>query len=518
MKIRPFLTFTILTVLVLYISADVIKISSFGELCLIGKHTDFPLDGNYELTGNIDASSSRNMNDGKGFNPIGRDINPSIAFTGTFDGKGFVINDLYINRLGEIPFDCIGLFARMSNGGEIKNVGLVNVFVFGDYNVGALVGCLGTGKIIDCYSTGNVSGTEGYVAGSLSTGGLVGTVTGSSTITASYFIGTVSGTAYNNIGGLVGSFDPSSSNTMSTMADCYFAGNVSGTDAIVGGLVGYSNGATITNCYSTGNVYGACDNVYLNCNVGGLVGYMNRGHITNSYSTALVNGTGDCTIGGLIGFWDGGANTTITNCYSTGSVSGTGYYIGGLIGAVTGNGIAINCYSTGAVSGTGDNIGGLIGYYSYDSKGTVSNCFWDIETSGLTISAVGQGRTTSQMRQQITYAGWDFDDIWQIEEDQSYPYLLSLGKPTSVIGNKITRNTAIASVPLITVKGKTLNIKSSPTSDLQIRLFDMRGKTLARFNTRGSNSFSLSKIPAGRYLVETKENGKRVGTAAVVLR
>jgi len=73
----------------------------------------------------------------------------------------------------------------------------------------------------------------------------------------------------------------------------------------------------------------------------------------------------------------------------------------------------------------------------------------------------------------------------------------------------------------LTIKGKTLNIKAaSQNSDLQIRLFDMRGKTLARFNTQGngSNSFSLAKIPAGRYLIETRENGKRVGVSAVILR
>ena len=395
MRTKFFLTFTVFTVLTLQVSADVIKIHDFEELKKIGKHPDFPLDSNYELADNIDASDSRNMNDGKGFEPIGKLLYgtfryyiPDSAFTGTFDGKGFVINNLYINRPAESN---IGLFGFVGIGGIIKAIGLSNVSIIGDLYVGGLIGASSNGIVANCYSNGNVSGRGS-----------------------------------------------------------------------VGGLVGSIFGGQITNCYSTGAVSGIS---YL----GGLVG-----SITDDDSE--------------INF------STITNCYSTGSVSGVGI-IGGLVGIIITSGFTnvinstiTNCYSTGLVSGTGADIDGFIGVFFSDSE-IVTNCYWDIETSGLTTSARGEGRTTTQMKQKTTYIGWDFDNIWAIDEGEDYPYLLALGKtqtPTSVIGNKIIRNATVAPVPLIIIKNKTLTIKSTPNSELQIRLFDMRGKTLFRFNTRGS--------------------------------
>jgi len=77
-----------------------------------------------------------------------------------------------------------------------------------------------------------------------------------------------------------------------------------------------------------------------------------------------------------------------------------------------------------------------------------------------------------------------------------------------------------AAAPAVTVSGKTLNIRTSSANDMQVRLVDMRGKTVTRFNAAGGNAnFSASKISAGRYFVDMKEmkTGKRF-TSAVVLR
>ena len=74
--------------------------------------------------------------------------------------------------------------------------------------------------------------------------------------------------------------------------------------------------------------------------------------------------------------------------------------------------------------------GGLMGA---NEGGTVTESFWDIETSGKITSDGGTGRTTSHMQRQSTFinAGWDFvdettngiDDIWWILEGQDYPRL-----------------------------------------------------------------------------------------------
>jgi hypothetical protein len=69
--------------------------------------------------------------------------------------------------------------------------------------------------------------------------------------------------------------------------------------------------------------------------------------------------------------------------------------------------------------------GGLIGHKS-DSI-TVSNSYWDMETSEQASSAGGVGYVTSAMikasNHVIIYDGWDFTTIWTMQEGQSYPYL-----------------------------------------------------------------------------------------------
>jgi PGF-pre-PGF domain-containing protein len=252
------------------------------------------LTGDYYLANDIDCSGFDYDGDGKGFMPIG---NSSSQFTGTFDGKGYKITNLYINRSST---NYVGLFGRIDSVSEIKDVGLEEVDVNGSSYVGGLVGLNSFRTITNCYSTGSVTGS-----GSSYVGGLVGYNDGTITNSSSYCSVTGSGSSY--VGGLVGN------NYFGTITNSFSTGGVTGSSNI-GGLVGYnadmmSNGV-ITNCYSTGSVSGSS-------NIGGLVGYnggeefmmMGGGVITNCYSTGSVSGSSN--IGGLVGY-NGG---TITNSY-----------------------------------------------------------------------------------------------------------------------------------------------------------------------------------------------------------
>jgi hypothetical protein len=212
----------------------------------------------------------------------------------------------------------------------------------------------------------------------------------------------VSGDEY--VGGLLGE-----NSWGGSVSNCYSTGDVSG-DYSVGGLVGSNWGGSVSNCYSTGSVSG-------DYGVGGLVGvnycYCN---VSNCYSTGDVNGVGD--VGGLVGCNWG----IVSNCYSTGDVNGVGG-VGGLVGS-TGclrcHAIVSNCYSTGDVNGV-DYVGGLVGYiYEGDIEG-----FWDVQTSGIDNSAGGTGKTTAEMQTRSTFteAGWDFIEIWLINEGATYPVL-----------------------------------------------------------------------------------------------
>jgi hypothetical protein len=115
-----------------------------------------------------------------------------------------------------------------------------------------------------------------------------------------------------------------------------------------------------------------------------------------------------------------GYGSIIANCYSTGTVSGTGYCVGGLCGYNSG-GIS-NCYSIGSVSGKSD-VGGLCGYEIY---GSISSCYF-LNTAGVD-NGYGEPLTDEQMKQQASFACWDFpltggdSDDWFMAFD-GYPIL-----------------------------------------------------------------------------------------------
>jgi hypothetical protein len=128
-----------------------------------------------------------------------------------------------------------------------------------------------------------------------------------------------------------------------------------------------------------------------------------------------------------------GFSGSVTHCYSTGTVDGTGNRAGGLVGLNYGD--ITNCYSAGTVDGD-DYVGGLVGEnveYGGISWGSITSCFWDVETSGQTTSDGGTGKTTAEMQTAATFIaeGWDFvgetvngaEDIWWIDEGKDYPRL-----------------------------------------------------------------------------------------------
>jgi hypothetical protein len=158
--------------------------------------------------------------------------------------------------------------------------------------------------------------------------------------------------------------------------------------------------------------------------VGALAGH-NAGIVNNSYCSGSVSGYE--RVGGLVG-WN---QATLSNSYSGCSVNGSTR-----VGGLTGDnwyyrGIVTNSYSTGSVTGS-TQIGGLVGY----STATVSNSFWDIETSGQSSSAGGTGKTTTEMKSITTFsgAGWNTVTvanpgtrnpayIWNIVDGVTYPFL-----------------------------------------------------------------------------------------------
>jgi hypothetical protein len=122
------------------------------------------------------------------------------------------------------------------------------------------------------------------------------------------------------------------------------------------------------------------------------------------------------TIGGTYGDPPG----EILDSYADGAVAGS-LEIGGLAGVNLGT--IRRCYSAGAVS-PAENAGGLIGLNESEYYPTVvEHCYWDVETSGLRISAAGTGKKTEQMKQQVSFDGWGFGKTWTACEGRDYPRL-----------------------------------------------------------------------------------------------
>jgi hypothetical protein len=363
------------------------------------------LAGNHTLMNNLDSTTdgyeelaSPTANGGKGWQPIGTS---GHLFTGTFDGQGYEIRDLFVNRPDEAG---VGLFGLVDNKGVIKDVGVVNVDAIGGDSVGGLAGS-NHGTVINSYSTGNVTGSK-YV------GGLAGENQYASSVSESHSSANVNGHQY--VGGLIGY------SYYGTVGNCYSGGSVSG-DSSVGGLVGINTYfSTIGDSYSSADVNG-------HENVGGLVGFNYwGGTVDNSYSNGGV--TGDSIVGGLVG--ENQVISHVSDSYSSAKVDG-GQSVGGLVGENWGT--VDNSYSSGSVTGY-SAVGGLVG--ASQMAGTVTASFWDTETSGQKTSDGGTGKTTTEMHNIVTFSGEDWNIttvanvgtrnpsyIWNVVDGEAYPFL-----------------------------------------------------------------------------------------------
>jgi LPXTG-motif cell wall-anchored protein len=389
------------------------------------------LDNHFILIADIDLDFAP-YNTANGWEPIGTSADP---FTGSFDGDGHIINNLYIDRLEDDYVGLFGYLGSVDDSAFIQRVGLVNVNVKGKEFVGGLAGFVGHESVISNTSvTGNVDGND------MGIGGLVGWLN-NSTILDSHADSTVTG--YRYVGGLVGwalgSFDISAiiSNSSAT-------GDVTATQN-VGGLVGVAqNWSEISNSHATGNVtattvwgrtgglvgtldsFSSINESYAEGDViavsgtsgaGGLVGGGEYSSISNSYASGTVEASQ--RVGGLVG--QAGNSYQITNSYAIGTVSGD-RYVGGLVGDHEFAGIT-NCYATGEVTGSTD-VGGLVG--SDNPTTTISGSYYNSQTTGQTDTGKGEPKTTVQMQDQSTFDDyWDFDAVWGInpEENGGYPFL-----------------------------------------------------------------------------------------------
>ena len=334
----------------------------------------------------------------EGWTPIGT---AAIKFSGTFDGNGYTITNLYINRPST---DYQGLFGHSQ--GDLKNVNISDANITGNTGIGILIGVHNGGKVNNCHSSGiinafriaggligqfademkNCSSNVKIIARDSGTqiGGLVGNLAkGAIKIDSCYTKNEIIASSKESVGGFCG--QNTSSCISIEITNCYAEtdikllenGNVQG---FVGGFIGTSNATVmkISNCYSTGRITsdtisperyaiaGFCAGLGMSSNTTGIY------DISDCYSNVNIDLRGSYVynVAGFIGQLNLCQIANFKNCYSSGNISINAPKIrntGGFAGILTSNKTNLtDCYTLSNLyledgCSLFDGIGGFLG-------------------------------------------------------------------------------------------------------------------------------------------------------------
>jgi hypothetical protein len=362
---------------------DPYRIATANDLNDIGNHVE-DFNKCFVMVNDINLADYN----GTEFNIIG---DWSHAFAGVFDGNGHTI----INLTLDVNTYDIGLFAYIEDEGIVQDLCLEAVDIKALDYVGGIA-ARNRGLIQNCHVHGSIEGED-------------------------------------NCGGIAGFCYGSDSDTVVNIRDCSFRGKVTGTHG-TGGIVGFTDWSEIVGCYAIVELTGGSV-------CGGMVGYNMGGNFTSCFAKGSITclgsaggfagTTGDhCGIGGLI-----------RDCYANVTV-GCSNYTGGFAGqAISGPspsgpaGQILNCYCSGRVVYDGNShtdVGAFIGEErSSPPFGVCTKCFWDSDVNP-DVNGIGNmddpnviGKTTVEMMAESTFtdAGWDFVEVWDIGENQTYPFL-----------------------------------------------------------------------------------------------
>jgi hypothetical protein len=361
-----------------------IPINTIEELAAIANNPS----GEYHLVRNLDFNDDGSYSDpaNKPTYTTGEGWDPIDGFVGKFDGQGFIIRNLYSNRVADaalfkwIPFQASPVSI------VIKNLRLldVNILTANGYAGGLFVG----------------SDTEYFLAENC-------LVTG--TVSGDWYVGGIS--VYME-GGVV--------------KNCEFQGSIYSW-ALAGGIAGIIQNSSAINCKA--------DVVIPNGDiaVGGLFGYIINSDVERCVS--LCNISGIQFVGALAGAMDLG---NVTDCYAMGGLKtehSNFENISGAIG-VADRGNIIRCFTVCSFDlppGTLPSV--LWGEFIAESGfgADIQAGYYDSDVSGSSFSPLGTPFTTAQLQSLGAFDGWDIgavdagskdtNYIWNIVDGEDYPFL-----------------------------------------------------------------------------------------------
>lgn len=266
------------------------------------------------------------------------------AFTGTLDGRN--------HRITNLNPDNYGLFGSIGSA-IVKNIKLEGGSVTGSW-VGSFAAYTGGAALSNLHSNMTVTSTGSY------SGGLVGEITGPTTLSESSYTGTFNtGPSYN--GGLVGRI----SNPTSTVFNSYTAATINAVGPYMGGIVGA----------------------------------LFDGNVSEVYSNSTMDAGGNSYVGGI----SGQTQKTVANSFSAGTFANTGVYYGGVVGS--------------------NNSGTYSNNYFDRYRANTANCY-GINDAGSCTAVNASNATPNYFKNNTTngpFSTWDFTDVWQV--NSGYPTL-----------------------------------------------------------------------------------------------
>ncbi len=358
----------------------------------------------------IDLSLSKDLNEKKGWTPIGgyfmiKGVRTKTGFEGHYDGQGHSISNLYINRPEE---EYQALFGYVSTG-SVRNLTLVDAYVSGLENVAVAFAYTFEANIENCHIKNSEIDCRAFYAG-----GLIGFQAWGSTKNSSADI------------------------------------KIYGRDYI-GGLVGWCEEGFVRNCHTKGQLLGSVYNGVQPRQCGGIIGFCNKSKVKRvACSMSLIEG-GDWT-GGLFGSLE---HSTISEAFSRlGKVVGRSY-VGGIAGRTNESSIR-NSYTSMEVQGL-QNVGGVTGFFTYSSS--LLDCVYSISRVsgsspesyfiGAVLGGYGTGiiknviydksvnpsipgidgpntekcdvssLSSQEMKQKASYPNWDFNNVWHLSSEHN---------------------------------------------------------------------------------------------------
>ncbi len=278
-----------------------------------------------------------------------------------------------------------------------------------------------------------------------------------------------------------------------------------------GGIVNFHNG-TIEKTSIQG---------VMTCNgkCGGIAS-QNSGIISRSYADLTMSG--ELGPAGLIA----GQNYSghIENCYALGKMTASsGGNIGGIVGINEqwiSYGDVVNSYAAVQLIGPGSS-GGLIGWQY--QRGSQSGSYWDTEVSGY-LKMCGStdwnvpescsdanGLTTAQMKQQASFVGWNFEDIWAVKASVNggYPYLR--GVPVFVKDTTNPVITLLGNNPVSVTVGDSYSDAGATAQD------DVDGSITAKINVVNTVNTATVGSYTVTYTVEDSAGNEAIPVIRTVM-